>query len=87
MEILEKYNITQEQLEEIRTWAGYENRLRRFKNNSTLDTFKEIFKNDAERLREHYFDLKFDIQQFLTYLTQDQKNDFFAYITKNYSKS
>lgn len=81
----EEFGVTQDELDEIRAWSSMCRRIRKFRNNSTLITFETIFgKDEAERLRKHYFELKFDFEEFMTYLTQPQINTLIAYIINNY---
>lgn len=82
----ENWGCSEEQLYEIRTYAKFNNRIRRFRNNSTLSTFQEIFgESEGERLRRHYSEVNHDFEKFMTYLTLNQRNDLFAYIVKNYN--
>ena len=81
----EDFGITDEQYEEAKMWGSLNRRITRFRNNSTLKTFQEIFGDEeGERLRDWYFKLKFDLVQFETYLTTVQYNAFIAYILNNY---
>lgn len=82
-EIIEKYGMTEESLREVRAYSKFNRRIKSFKNNNTLATFNEIFgEGEGERLREHYFKLDFDFNKFLTYLTSNQIDLIYAYISK-----
>lgn len=81
----EHYGVTEDQLKEIRQWATYERRLKSFKANCTLRTFNEIFgEAEGERLFGHYRGTcNYEFSKFLTYVTQEQKNEILSYIVKN----
>lgn len=87
MTIEEAFGVNEEQLEEIRSFATFMKRVKRFSNNSTIETFKEMFGDEAERLITHYRSEKVnqDFIKFLTYLTQPQINIIYTYIIKNYT--
>lgn len=78
---------SEDQLKEIRSFATFMRRVKRFSNNCTLDTFKQIFGDEGERLIQHYRSEKVnqDFIKFLTYLTQPQINLIYCYIIKNYT--
>lgn len=81
---------TEDQLTEIRYFAAFMRRIKRFNDSSTLETFNEIFgQENGLRLRQYYYDEKVnqDFRKFLTYLTSEQEDIFYVYISNNYSGS
>lgn len=57
-------------------WSKVNESLILFEKKATLNTFKLLFDEQAERLHNHFIDdCNYKFQQFLTYLTQDQKNE------------
>lgn len=82
----ENFGINEDQLKEIRSFATFMRRVKSFSNNSTIETFKEMFGDEAERLIKHYRSEKVnqDFIKFLTYLTQPQINTIYSYIIINY---
>lgn len=79
------WGLTDGQLEEIRQHAKFSNRLRRFKNNSTIKTFEEIFgQEEGKRLIIHFITVNKDIERFISYLTTSQRNDFTVYVIETY---
>ena len=82
-EIIEIYGMTEESIEEMKAYSRFNRRIKFFRNNSTLATFNEIFgEGEGERLRRHYFELKFDFNEFQTYLTTEQQNLLLAHVSK-----
>ena len=59
-----------------RQWAKVNESLQTFEKKATLKTFEYLYGKDAERLFKHFrIDCKGKFQQFMTYLTQEQKNE------------
>lgn len=57
-------------------WAQINESLVKFQNVATIKTFEYLFGEDAERLWNHFTsDCKRQFMQFMTYLTQEQKNE------------
>ena len=81
---LAELGVDQTQLTEIRTYATFSRRLKRFRDNSTLHTFNQMFDENGERLFRHFLEVNQDFQRFLTYLTQRQINIIYSYVINNY---
>lgn len=57
-------------------WAQVNESLITFQNKATIKTFEYLFGEQAERLWKHFvLDCKRQYVHFLTYLTQEQKNE------------
>lgn len=76
-------NITNSEVEEIRTWSHFNNKVIKFQNTANSDMFKELFNDDWKRLRIHFIeDCNRDLNKFRTYLTNNQNNDVLTYIVR-----
>lgn len=77
------FNATNSEVSEIQTWAFYTRKIKSFQIKANQDLFKEIFKEDGERLIRHFiFDCDRQVIKFLTYLTTEQHNKLLIYIVK-----
>lgn len=80
------FNLTESQFTELRDWVKFNVRVKKFCNNSNLDTFKEIFgDSEGERLFRHFrFNCNHNFIEFMTYLTNGDNNKILPYIARNY---
>lgn len=81
---LAEWGISETQLDEIRKYASFSRRLKKFKNQSTLRTFNQMFEENGERLFRHFLEVNQDFQKFLTYLTRNQVDIIYSYVINNY---
>lgn len=57
-------------------WSQVNESLVNFEKKATYKTFKKLYDDDAGRLHKHFFDdCNCKFQRFLTYLTQEQRNE------------
>lgn len=80
---MNQFNISDEALEEIQAWSRFNKKITKFINNANLTLFTKIFQEDGERLCLHFIHdcSRQSFNLFLTYLTPQQKNDIFIYIS------
>lgn len=79
------HDVTNGEVEEIRTWVLYNRKVLLFQNRANLTLFLELFKDEEEskRLISHFvFDCDRKVVKFLTYLTTEQYNTLLVYIVK-----
>lgn len=78
---MNNYNLSETQLEDLRTWRRVQDRVKSFQNKANVNTFKDIFGIHGEKLFLHFrTQCSNDYQKFNTYLDVEQHNLLLAHI-------
>lgn len=73
-----------EELQLLQAYGTFHNRVVDFQRKATIMTFDEVFgKEEASRLFMHFrFDCQEYFAKFLTYLTQEQRNNLYVHVLR-----
>lgn len=76
-------DFTKSEIEEIRKWIHFNNKITKFQNSANGYMFKHLFDDDWERLLNHFIiDCNRNYNMFRTYLTAHQSDWLLLYIVR-----